>query len=198
MADRQTLDVYDSQTARYAARAQGEPSESAALQAMIDALPPGARVLDLGCGPGHFSAAMARAGLSPDPVDASAEMVAHAAREYGLLARQATFADLVAEAAYDAVWANFSLLHAPKAEFPGHLARIRRALKAGGLLHLGMKMGEGEARDALGRFYAYYGEEELAELVIAAGFAVTGTKTGTGTGLDEAGFAWCFLTARAT
>ena len=44
-------------------------------------------------------------------------------------ARQARFDELEVQGVYDGIWANFSLLHAPKSEFPGHLARIRRAGK---------------------------------------------------------------------
>ena len=57
---------------------------------------------------------------------------------------------------YDGIWANFSLLHAPRAAFPLHLMALKRAIKPGGLLHLGMKLGEGEGRDGLGRDHFVY------------------------------------------
>ena len=59
-------------------------------------------------------------------------------------ARLARFDELDAVARYDGIWANFSLLHAPRAEMPGNLARISRALRPGGWLHLGLKLGQGD------------------------------------------------------
>ena len=145
------------------------------LRDFIAALPPGAAVLDLGCGPGEASAHMRAAGLRPDPVDASPGMVALANRTHDIGAREARFDQIDDRAAYDAVWANFSLLHAPRDEMPGHLARLHRALRPSGLLHLGLKLGTGARRDALGRFYTYYSEAELRGLLSAAGFKVTKT-----------------------
>lgn len=179
--DTETLAVYAAQAQAYADRfGKDEPSES--LTALIAALPPGACVLDLGCGPGQASRFMADAGLRPDPVDASPEMVA-LAQAQGLPARLGTFDDLDATAAYDAVWANFSLLHAPRAVFPRHLAAIARALKPGGLFHLGLKTGTGERRDRLGRFYAYFSEAELEVALAQAGFTILTRRTFAESGL---------------
>ncbi|MGR3485791.1 MAG: class I SAM-dependent DNA methyltransferase [Paracoccaceae bacterium] len=159
MADARTLAAYAEHAARYAARFDaGAPSP--ALAAFLARMPAGARILDLGCGPGGASAHMAAAGHAPDPVDASPEMVA-LARARGLDARRAQFDDLDAAGAYDGVWANFSLLHATRNEIPRHLRAVIRALRPGGWLHLGMKTGSGEARDALGRRYTYVTTEEL-------------------------------------
>jgi SAM-dependent methyltransferase len=195
-ADRETLAVYDGASDRYAKRG-GADWDYAALEAFLARLPAGARILDLGCGPGHLSAVMAERGMDPDPVDASAGMVALARENFGLPARQATFDEIDGGAVYDAVWANFSLLHAPRAEMPGHLERLARALRPGGLIHLGMKVGEGEARDGLNRFYTYWRVEELQAALEAAGFAVDAeVRRGRGKGLDSAPFGWCLVTGR--
>ncbi|EAQ03858.1 hypothetical protein OB2597_11461 [Pseudooceanicola batsensis HTCC2597] len=195
MSDARTIAAYDGRAGDYAAMT-ADIGEVTALRSFIAALPSGARVLDLGCGPGHAAAGMAEAGLSPDPVDASAEMVA-LARARGLPARQARFGDITARDRYDGIWANFSLLHAPRATFPGHLARLHRALRPRGLLHLGMKTGEGEARDTLGRFYTYYRPEELLGHLAHAGFTVTGCAEGKGKGLAGTVDPWCLVTAHA-
>lgn len=169
-ADPGTMAAYQVQAAAYAARFD-EARPSAYLQAFMAGLPPAARVLDLGCGPATASAFLRAAGHVPDPVDASAAMVELANGRHAIGARQASFDDLAAVAAYDGVWANFSLLHAPRAAFPGHLAAIRRALRPSGLFHIGAKTGTGEARDRFGRFYCYYGRDELLGLLQAAGLA---------------------------
>ncbi|MDQ2095834.1 class I SAM-dependent DNA methyltransferase [Rhodalgimonas zhirmunskyi] len=183
--DKHTIAVYDARAAEYDA-ANSKLYELPELEAFAAALDPGAHVLDLGCGPGFYAEKLAQWGFSVDAVDASAEMIARAAPRPGVTAWQARFEDLDAENLYDGVWANFSLLHASKADFPAHLARIARAGKPGMLLHIGLKMGEGEAVDAIGRFYAYYQEDELTSLLQKAGFTPEKTRFGKGKGLDGA------------
>ena len=183
MSDERTIAVYDERAEDYE-KANAKLYELKDLEAFAARLPAGARVLDLGCGPGFYAEKLAEWGFEADATDASAEMVGRAARRPGVTAWQARFDELDAEGAYDGVWANFSLLHLPKSEMPDVLARIRRAGKPDMALHVGLKMGEGEGPDKIGRFYAYYGEEELVGLLNAAGFEVVSRHFGTGTGLD--------------
>jgi SAM-dependent methyltransferase len=181
-ADRQTLTVYDAQAEAYAARRDGwiEPG----LPEFMAQLPAGGSVLDLGCGPGDSALNMQQAGFRVDAVDASAEMV-KAANALGVNARQATFDEIEGEAVYDGVWASYSLLHAPREAMPGHLARLRRALKPGGYFHIGMKLGTGAKRDPLGRLYTYYGEDELEGLLRTAGLTPVARELSSGIGLDQ-------------
>ena len=130
-----------------------------------------------------------------DATDAAPEMVAMAARHDGVTARLAGFDDIERHDLYDGIWANFSLLHAPRRDMPRHLAALRRALKPGGHLHVALKSGTGEARDTLGRFYTYYTEEELHGLLRDAGFAPVSGRTGTGAGLDGTIAPWIAMTA---
>ncbi|MEO0358103.1 MAG: SAM-dependent methyltransferase, partial [Pseudomonadota bacterium] len=55
---------------------------------------------------------------------------------------------------------------------------IHGALNPGGYFHVGLKVGTGEARDAIGRFYAYYGVQELQDLLTETGFTVVWTHEG--------------------
>ena len=193
MTDRETIALYDARAADYADLV-AEPSPR--LAAFIAALPPGGRALDLGCGPGAAAATMAAAGLEVDALDASAGMVALARERYSVAARQGTFADVDTGRAHDGVWANFSLLHAPRAEMPDHLARLHAALAPGGLLHIGLKTGTGARRDGIGRLYTYYTDEEITGLLEAAGFAVIDRETGRETGFDGVEADWIILWAR--
>jgi SAM-dependent methyltransferase len=160
-------------------------------------VPDGGRILDLGCGPGHWAATFKDAGFKVDATDATPEMAALALERYGIEVRVEPFDALDAVAKYDGVWANFSLLHAPRAEFPAHLTRICRALRSGGALSLGMKLGTGDGRDRLGRFYTYYSKNELIGLVAEAGFTVTQTRHGNGKGLAGGIETFVVLTAHA-
>lgn len=184
MSDPETIAVYDRRAADYAARNEGYIRRDPQLAAFIAACPQGGRVLDLGCGPGISSAMMAEAGLEVDATDASAEMVALAARAPGVTARQATFDQIEGEDIYDGIWAAFCLLHAPRADFPHHLAALRKALKPGGKFAIGMKLGAGEARDRIGRHYTYYTHEALMDHLRAAGFTPASETRETGKGLD--------------
>lgn len=181
MSDDQTLRTYGEKLADYTALGFSE-TERAALEDFLARLPTGAHVLDLGCGPGLHAAEMMRHGVTVSALDATPQFVA-AAREAGVDAHLGTFDDLTEAAAYDGLWASFSLLHAPRADFPRHLDAIRRALKPGGLLFLGLKLGEGEHRDSLGRFYSYFTEEELRRHLDQTAFRDIRATRGEGVGL---------------
>ncbi|MGP6086965.1 class I SAM-dependent DNA methyltransferase [Antarctobacter jejuensis] len=196
MTDRETIRIYDSRAEDYA-QVTASDGPDATLSAFIAALPQGGRVLDLGCGPGISSGHMAAAGLSVEAWDASEAMVALAATRAGVTARQASFDALDAEATYDGIWANFSLLHAPRGDMPRHLAAIARALKPGGLFHIGVKEGEGEKRDGLGRLYTYYTPASLTALLQDAGLTPGPYSHGTDKGLDGVVAPWITATAHA-
>lgn len=167
--DAQTLAFYDAKAAEYAPWSS-ETTPRSWLKKFIAALPAGGRALDYGCGAGWAAAEMAAAGLVVDALDASPALAAEAKRLHGVDVQVAGFEALEADALYDGIWASFSLLHAPRADFPALLARVARALKPGGAFFIGLKGGEGEHRDALGRYYAYYGRDELVGLLTDAGF----------------------------
>lgn len=193
MADRETLDTYTKKAADYAALEFSE-GEKQALDGFLSMLPKGGAILDLGCGPGLHAARMAAEGFTVSAIDATPAFV-EAARKKGVAARLGSFDDLTETAAYDGIWASFSLLHAPKADFPRHLAAIHRALRPGGTLYLGLKLGTGEHRDSLGRFYAYYEEPELRDLLARAGFAGIRATSGEGAGLAGTVDRFILLTA---
>ena len=192
-ADTETLKTYGTMADEYAAVNAGR--DEPLLTAFIGQLANGAHVLDLGCGPGKEAALMATAGMRVDAVDASPEMVALANAHPGVTARVATFDQITGTDIYDGIWANFSLLHAPRTAMPGHLAALKQALKPGGVLHIALKLGDGTHRDTLGRAYTYYTETELTNLLQKAGFTPVSSAFGSGTGLDGQIADWIAVTA---
>ena len=178
MPDPKTIAWYDAAAEKYDQLTRtGEPGVN--LRAFMALLPAGAEVLDLGCGAAKASVHMRAAGFRPDPVDASQGLIDLANKAHDIGARYMTFDDLDAVAAYDGVWANFSLLHAPHADLPRHLRAIATALRPGGIFHIGMKTGTGEKRDSLDRNYTYVGVTELDQLLQDAGFEVLATEEST-------------------
>jgi SAM-dependent methyltransferase len=195
-ADQTTVAVYDQRAADYADIAL-TPDTRARLDAFIAALPAGGSALDLGCGPGWAAAAMRDAGLTVAALDAAPAMAEVAQARYGLSVTVATFDAVTQVAAYDGIWAHFSLLHAPRADFPAHLAALHRALRPGGQLFLAMKLGTGEGRDRLDRFYSYFTADELRTHLRRAGFTLTGEQTEAIKGFDGTPASAIYMRAHA-
>lgn len=193
MADKTTIDVYNSRAQDYAARNRDYNSTDPRLTQFIASVGSGL-VLDLGCGPGLSAKMMQDHGLRVDAVDASQAMV-DLAIETGVPARLATFDDIVGTNIYDGIWANFSLLHAPRADFPRHLAALHQALKPGGAFMIGMKLGTDMARDTLSRLYTYYSLDDLNAHLEEAGFTVENHRLGSGPGLDGSIADWVSIAA---
>lgn len=106
---------------------------SGALEQFVKALPPGGRVLDLGCGAGAVAKPLASCGLQVVGVDFADEMVIAARSvvpEGTFLQRSMTDIDFVAE--FDGVVASYSLLCLTPGEFRIVARKIARALKPHG------------------------------------------------------------------
>lgn len=194
MSDHETIAVYDSRAQDYADRFNPQ-KEDRNLTAFIKRLPAGAPVLDLGCGPGNAAARLADAGFAVEAWDAAPGMIALAARHKGVAARQARFDDLDATGVYGGIWANFSLLHAPRKAFAHHITAISKALRPGGVFHIGMKTGADADRDGLGRAYTYYSIAELRAALSQAGLAVLSRQTGQDKGFAGTVDPWVILLA---
>jgi SAM-dependent methyltransferase len=193
--DAATLAFYTRSAAAYADYAAQE-ERSPRLARFAAMLPRGGDVLDFGCGSGWAANELNRMGLHATGVDGSAGLAAEARRRYGLDVAVGPFEQLDAQAAFDGIWAGFSLLHDRHAAMPGHLARLQRALRPGGVLYLGLKEGDGESRDSLGRFYSYFRETEISGMLAAAGFTVLSSEVEPARGFDGALVASLHVLAR--
>jgi hypothetical protein len=123
-------------------------------------------------------------------------MAAAAARRLGLPVQVMRFEELDDEAAFDAVWANATLLHARAADLAGVLVRVRRALRPAGRCFASYKLGAGEGRDKFGRYYNFPTEAALAAAYDAAGpWASVAVEYATGGGYDQVTREWAMVTA---
>jgi SAM-dependent methyltransferase len=164
--DEKTLQFYRSNAQSYADRAK---APSTRLRGFLALLPPGGSILELGCGAGNHSAVMLERGFQVRATDGSPEMAEIASRRLGHPVEAMLFHELNEQGAYDGVWASACLLHVPREELAGILGRIRRALKPSGVLYASFKIGEGDGRDNLGRYYNYPSPEWLRATYAAAG-----------------------------
>jgi len=194
-ADTQTIDAYDTHVDRYDNLARLLPDRDA-MNRFLAALPAGGTILDFGCGTGAYAGLMQSLGFAVTAIDASAEMVRRAQSSYGVTALQRHFDQLAMADIFDGIWANFSLLHAKKTDFPGHLQAVHTALRDRGFLHIAMKTGRGTFRDKLGRFYALYSRADLARLLDQAEFDIIDETTGCDAGMAGITEPWIAILAR--
>jgi len=196
MTDQKTIQAYNGQVDNYLKMVGGLEVDPALLR-FIDRLKANDYVLDLGCGPAIASAVMRDKGLRVDPVDAAAGMVQLANDKFNIGARQAQFSDIDTTDTYQGVWANFSLLHAQAEDLAAILLALHKALVINGVLHLGMKLGQGAKRDKYDRYYAYYSQSELVVHVTDAGFSVAEVVLGESLGMAGDIEPWIVLTCIA-
>ena len=181
--DNITIDIYNKNAAKYA----DLDIDKVSLKAYHDfshALPKNGIVLDYGCGPGYFSKKFLADGFKVDAFDASEKMIEIASMETRVNWWVGDFKSFRATTLYDGIWANFSLLHAPKKEITPLIQTIFKSLKPRGLFSLGLKLGIGEKRDKIGRKYSYFEEPEISNILSNEGFCRISHYLGEATGLD--------------
>ena len=181
-ADQKTLDVYDKYISDYQKLISKELKD-ANLDIFMKMIERDGKVLDLGCGTGTASRELLKNGFAPFPIDASLEMIKVAEALLEIKPRQISFDEIDEHDFYDAIWANFSLLHIKKNKFSDILKQLFLALKEEGILFFSLKRGVGERRDKLGRFYSYYEKSEVEKILENANFQTKNYSEGVSIGL---------------
>lgn len=131
-------------------------------------LPPGALILDFGCGSGRDSRYFLQKGYRVEACDGSEEMVKAATRNAGIPVKKMLFSELNEENRYDGIFACASILHVPSKELPDILTRMKRAVKPGGILYISFKYGTFEGIRN-GRYFTDQTEESLQVILDKVG-----------------------------
>ena len=132
----------------------------------------GMRILDFGCGPGRDLKHFKSRHHIPTGID-GCETFCEMARDFsGCEVLCQNFCELdLPDAEFDGIFANASLFHIPKIDFPRVLTELYASLKQGGILFSSNPRGHGENFD--GSRYGHYMEfDEYSEYVEAAGFSI--------------------------
>jgi SAM-dependent methyltransferase len=190
-----TLGFYADEAPVYAASAKSGVSRR--LDAFLQRLDPGARILELGCGGGLDSQAILDRGFQLDPTDGVPEIALQAEARIGRPVRVMRFDELDAVDAYDGVWAQACLLHVPRVALPDILSLVFRALKPGGVHFASFKGGGREGRDVFGRYFNYVtADEVVAAYERSADWDILSVTEYLGGGYEGGQGPWTAITAR--
>ncbi len=175
-----TLETYEASAEEYLRRnlhARGgrpHPSVVGLLDAFARAVGRG-EVLELGSGPGCEADYLESLGVRVTRSDATRAFVERL-RERGQAARLIDVRTDELGGPWDGVLANAVLLHLSRPQLASALARVRAAVRPGGVLAVTLKEGDGEgwstAKLERPRWFTYWREEPLRRLLARSGWTV--------------------------
>lgn len=136
----QVVDAYSSQAERYIGFVddtwRNDDAEAAFVSRNLTGLP--GNVLDLGCGPGHWTGFLRSCGVDAIGVDVVPEFIEHARVAYpDSEFRVGSMTEISADASCAGILSWYSTIHFSPTALDGVLAGFRRALRPGGLLVVG-------------------------------------------------------------
>lgn len=175
--NRKTVASYEQCARDYARSVGSEPSPlgTQALNSLINAVPQGARILEIGSGPGFDADFLDRHGLSVRRTDAAQAFVDFQSER----GKRAEKLDLIGDelgGPYAAVIAQYVLQHVDRELMDLVLGKIAAALVPGGTFLASLREGEGEQeeRGSEGGFYyvALWRTEDFEQRLNKAGLQI--------------------------
>ena len=158
-----TIDFYN-QNAEWFFKESVNINMTALYEPFLNLLPPGAHILDAGCGSGRDSLYFLNKGYKVTAIDASKELSKLASELINQSVLNISFQELDFENEFDGVWASASLLHIPRNEISKVLNRIAKSLKQDGVLYASFKYDDKEYEKG-GRYFNCYDEYSINELI---------------------------------
>lgn len=185
---RQNKKAYDYLAKAYADEWSDKPDRQLS-DTFISFLPTSARILDVGCGPGHYSQYFYDYGFNVSGIDFSKEMIEIAKEKYKEIDfSQQDMQNLAFENnSFDALWVCSSFVHIPEKKSVEVLNEFNRVLKKPGFLFVNAIIGDMpyriESEDEIGgnykgngRFFQWYPNSSyFIDLLCKAGFEVEHT-----------------------
>lgn len=180
MSDAPYDPIAEAYAERYAAELASKPLDRALLRMLAEELGPGAKVGDVGCGPGHVAAHLQGLGLRAVGVDLSPQMIGLArARFPGPEFHVASMLRLPADdGAWQGLVALYSIIHLQPDERPAAFTELHRVLAPGGPALVAFHVGDGvrHVDELLGRAvsldFHFLQPDAVAAQLDAAGFDV--------------------------
>jgi 2-polyprenyl-3-methyl-5-hydroxy-6-metoxy-1,4-benzoquinol methylase len=167
MDTNQTLDYYNKNAQHFTGDTLNV--EFSNIQdSFLSQLPPGALILDFGCGSGRDSRYFLQKGYRVEACDGSDEMVKVATRNAGIPVKKMLFSELEEKDRYDGLFACASILHVPSKDLPDIFTRMKKAVKKGGILYVSFKYGTFEGIRN-GRYFTDLTEESLHAILDKVG-----------------------------
>lgn len=159
------------------------PVAVALMQRFVAGLAAGARVLEIGSGPGQDADRLEALGVTVQRSDATAAFVVRM-REMGHDALLIDVRDGPLGGPWDGVYANAVLLHLGRDELGPALGRLHDAVRPGGRLALTMKAGDGQDWSShklgLPRHFVFWQLAQLRSVLEAAGWTVLALEEAAG------------------
>lgn len=177
-----TTKVYDTLGKKYLS--DSEKAIPPERKDFIKNIPAGAKILDVGCGGGRDAKEFVKNGFRVTGIDLSGVLIKIAQGEVS----EATFKKMSVldikfpKESYDAIWAHAVLLHLVREDVIKALSGLHKILKLGGLLHVRVKKGKGEAlvKEKISgwqeRFYTYFSKKEVESMFKKVGFKIVRSK----------------------
>lgn len=180
-----TVQSYEGSASHYCTLCEHDPPPfvEAALRRMVQLMPVGGTVLEIGSGPGRDADFVESLGVvvrRTDAAQAFLDLQAHRGKKGELL--NVVTDDLGGP--YDAVLAMCVLIHVDREQVGVVLRKVFRALKPGGVFLVSMRTGDGETNDDC--HTVYWMRDPFAAQLTAAGLAIDWDKDS----VDSAGDEW--------
>lgn len=182
-----------------------DPTTLLALEELASRLPPGATVLDLGCGAGVPATRwLSERGFAVTGVDFSARQVDLARKlipTTTFIHADMTQLDIPLET-FDAVVALHSIIHVPREDHPAMFAKVHTWLKPGGALLVTLTVTDFEGEDTdwegwgAAMRWSHYDARTNKQMLREAGFEIFYAEPRTGGGIGAAEETWLWVLAR--
>lgn len=135
------------------------------LTPLAKRLPPGATILDVGCGSGRDLRWLANQGFKPTGFELSPSLAKLAEDFSGQPVIQGDFTTYdFSTLRFDALLLIGALVHVRHDEFASVLLHICRALREKGLVNLSMKEGDGQYSSQDGRVFSLWQQNDLEKI----------------------------------